>query len=303
MALKVYLGALVAATLLVAGCASRHSVAAHQQPEPLAVQAFEADPASPYAGQMALGAVTGISEFSWFLPEPNRRVFRPRFEAALAASGLSAPDRDQARYVINVHFSDSGGPVIGSHLDAFLVGQVEVVDRLHGRIIFAEPIQAHRHARWPGLTERDWATNGWFEVFNILPFFFDSPWLTVGPRFDTTYPPFAGPEWAPLVPITTRRSDGRLIYADNGQVFGPRSGASRAWQVNAAVTDAVSAAFIRGFARSTGLVISRVLPCDGGDEIETYKIDLMRRGESFVTGPCPALLAVQGAGARSLARR
>lgn len=86
------------AVLTLTACASRDAISARQAPQPLVSQTVRVDAASPFYHQMALGPVTGASQFSWFLPEPNRTILRPRFEAALEQAGLAAPDRDQARY-------------------------------------------------------------------------------------------------------------------------------------------------------------------------------------------------------------
>jgi hypothetical protein len=278
---------------LTAGCASRDAVGAHQIPGPYYGAGVHVPTTSPYSRQMALGAVTGTSQFSWFLPEPNRSVFRPRFQAALESAGLAAPDPAAARYIVSFHFTDIDGPAIGSHMDAEMIGRVTVVDRARGIRIFDEPVAAYREAYWPGIFEDDWRTLAPLHVLSIFPFFFDSPWLSVGPRSDTVYPPYSAPEWVPLVPIRLRESDGVLVRSDTGRVYGARSGAERAWQVNAAVSDALTAAFLRGFADAGHIEVARVIPCTGGADLRALELELMRRGETFITRPCDTEFGVR----------
>lgn len=282
---SIILGAAIAA-LLLTGCADRQSVAAHQMPRPYPSRVAEADPSSAFYRQTALGSVVGTSQFSWFLPEPNRTVFRYRFERALEQSRLAAPNRDHARYVVNFDFSYVDGPVFGSHMDAAMVGRMWIVDRLDGSTVLDEPVSARREAYWPGVLESDWADGRVWDVLNILPFFFDSPWLSVGPRMDTVYPIFSGPEWFPLIPIRMRNTGAELVYGADGRVYGARSGAERAWQVNAAVSDALAAAFLIALSDRGHVDIMRVLPCLGGAEIERIKREMLMRGERFTTTAC-----------------
>lgn len=288
---------------VLSGCADRQSVAAHQMPAPYPTRVAEADPSSSFYRQTALGAVTGTSQFSWFLPRPNRTIFRPRFERALKQSGLAAPDRDLARFVVNFHFDQVEGPIFGSHMDAVLIGRMRIVDRLTGATVMDEPVSAQREAYWPGVMESDWADGGVLHVFNILPFFFDSPWFSVGARSDTVYPIFAGPEWLPLIPIRMRQVDGRLVHGEDGRVYGARSGADRAWQVNAAVSDALAAAFLVALADEGQVNISTVLPCGGGTETRRLQQEMLRRGERFVTMPCRQPPWNVPIGAEAIARR
>ena len=274
------------ATMLVGACADRASVAAHQMPQPYPSGIVRADGASAYYRETALGSVLGTSEFSWFLPEPNRQVFRRRFQRALELSRMAAPDPDHARFLVHFDFDQVQGPVAGSHMDAALIGTMRVEDRLRGTTVLSEPISARRQAYWPGVMESDWADGGVLDVLNILPFFFDSPWLSVGARWDTAYPSFSGPEWMPLIPIRMRPTDGRLVHGENGRVYGARSGATRAWQVNAAVSDALAAAFLTRMAEEGAVDIAPVMPCWGGAEIRREKLNMLRRGERYVTGPC-----------------
>ncbi len=123
-------------------------------------------------------------------------------------------------------------------MDAALLGRVWITDRLTGRIIMDEPVAARREAYWPGVEEAGWADGRVYGVLNILPFFYDSPWFSVGARWDTTYPPYNGPEWFPLIPIRMRETDNALMVGPSGRAYGAWSGAERAWQVNALVSDA-----------------------------------------------------------------
>ncbi len=292
--------------LMLAGltaCADRQSVAAHQMPAPFPTRVVQAGPDTSFYRQTALGAVTGTSGLSWFLPEPNRVVFRARFERMLEQTQLAAPNRNQARFVINFHFDHVDGPVFGSHMDAMMVGRVWVRDRMTGEIILDEPVSARREAYWPGVMEHHWADGRVWDVFTILPFFFDSPWLSVGPRWDTTYPAFSGPEWFPLIPITMRDTGELQIVGEDGRVYGSASGAVRAWQVNAAVSDAISAAFVRHLADLGHVSIHRVLPCTGGAEIRRLQIALHQRGESWTSMPCTTPPSNFPIGAEALARR
>ena len=274
------------AGVLITACADRGSVAAHQMPQPYPSGIVRADGASAYYRQTALGSVLGTSEYSWFLPEPNRQVFRQRFQRALQLSGLAAPNPDHARYLVHFDFTQVEGPVAGSHMEAALIGTMRVEDRLNGATVLSEPISARREAYWPGVMESDWADGGVLDALNVLPFFFDSPWLSVGPRWDTTYPAFSGPEWMPHIPIRMRPTDGRLVHGENGRVYGARSGAARAWQVNTAVSDALAAAFLTRMAEEGAVDIARVMPCWGGAAVRREKLNMLRRGERYVTLPC-----------------
>lgn len=290
------------ATLTMTACASRDAVSARQTPQPLHTQTLRVDAASPFYHQMALGPITGTSQFSWFLPEPNRSILRPRFEAALEQAGLAAPDRNQARYVISLDFDQVHGPDFGSHMDAALLGRVWIEDRMTGQIIFNEPVSARREAYWPGVDEADWATGGVLGVFNIVPFFFDSPWFSVGARWDTTYPPYAGPEWLPLVPIRLRETDTELMVGPSGRSYGAWSGAERAWQVNALVSDALAAAVMRGMADRGMLQISHVLPCLGGTAMREHEQALLGRGERVSRPVCMEVQDDLPVGAEALRR-
>jgi hypothetical protein len=290
-------------TIVLCGCADRQSVAAHQMPAPYPSHVAEADPSSSFYRQTALGSVTGTSQFSWFLPRPNRTVFRSRFDHALRQSGLAAPNRDLARYVVNFDFDHVEGPVFGSHMEAALVGRMRIIDRLTGQIVADEPVSARKEAWWPGVMESDWADGRVLETLNILPFFFDSPWFSVGARSDTVYPSFSGPEWLPLIPIRMRDSDGRLVHGEDGRVYGSRSGADRAWQLNAAVSDALAAAFLMALADRGEVNISKVLPCGGGTAARRLQQEMRLRHERFVTLPCPQAPWNVPIGAEALARR
>lgn len=288
---------------VVAGCADRQSIAAHQMPAPYPTRVAEANASSSFYRQTALGAVTGTSELSWFLPEPNRTIFRARFERMLVQTRLAAPDRNHARFVVNFHFDHVDGPVFGSHMDAMMVGRMRVVDRMTGQTVMDEPVSARREAYWPGVMERHWADGGVWNVLNILPFFFDSPWLVVGPRWDTTYPAFSGPEWLPLIPVRMRDTGTLHVQGEDGRVYGASSGADRAWQVNAAVSDALAAAFLLHLDQLGHVSISRVLPCAGGAEIRRLQIELHQRGERWTSMPCTTPPSNFPVGAEALARR
>ena len=290
------------AALSVAACASKDAIAARQAPQPLTTQSVRVDAASPFYHQMALGPVTGTSQFSWFLPEPNRTILRPRFETALEQAGLAAPDRDQARYVISLDFDAVHGPDFGSHMDAALLGRVWITDRLTGRIIMDEPVAARREAYWPGVEEAGWADGRVYGVLNILPFFYDSPWFSVGARWDTTYPPYNGPEWFPLVPIRMRETDNALMVGPSGRAYGAWSGAERAWQVNALVSDALAAAVMRGMAERDMIEITHVLPCMGGTAMREYEHSLLMRGERVSRPVCGEVVDDLPVGAEALRR-
>jgi len=290
------------AVLTLTACASRDAISARQAPQPLVSQTVRVDAASPFYHQMALGPVTGTSQFSWFLPEPNRTVLRPRFEAALEQAGLAAPDRDQARYVISLDFDHVDGPDFGSHMDAALLGRVWITDRMTGRIVMDEPVSARREAYWPGVDEVDWATGGVYGVLNILPFFFDSPWFSVGASWDTSYPPYSGREWLPLVPIRMRETDNELMIGPSGRAYGAWSGAERAWQVNALVSDALAAAVMRGMARQDMIEITHVLPCLGGTAMREYEHTLLMRGERVSRPVCSEIVDDLPVGAEALRR-
>ncbi|AZU03131.1 hypothetical protein X907_0584 [Glycocaulis alkaliphilus] len=289
--------------LALTACADRQSIAAHQMPMPYPARVAEADPSSSFYRQTALGAVTGTSQFSWFLPEPNRTVFRARFERMLEQTRLAAPRRDHARFVVNFDFDHVDGPVFGSHMDAMMVGRMRVVDRMTGQTVMDEPVSARREAYWPGVMEHHWADGRVWDIFTILPFFFDSPWLAVGPRVDTVYPAFSGPEWFPLIPIGMRDTGALHVRGEDGRVYGARSGADRAWQVNAAVSDALAAAFLLHLEQHGQVSIARVLPCGGGAEIRRLQIELMGRGERFVSMPCTTPPTNLPIGAEALARQ
>ncbi|KAA5803592.1 hypothetical protein F1654_07255 [Alkalicaulis satelles] len=293
---------LATALLVAAGCADRQSIAAHQMPAPYPSRVAEVGPSSSFYRQTALGAVTGTSELSWFLPEPNRTVFRARFERMLAQTRLAAPDRNHARFVVNFDFDYVDGPVFGSHLDAMMVGRMTVTDRMTGALVMDEPVSARREAYWPGVMERHWADGRVWDVLNILPFFFDSPWLTVGPRWDTTYPAFSGPEWFPLIPVRMRDTGTLNVVGEDGRVYGAASGADRAWQVNAAVSDALGAAFLLHLESLGHVAISRVLPCEGGAEIRQLQIELHQRAERWTSMPCTTPPSNFPIGAEALAR-
>lgn len=290
------------AALSVTACASKDAVAARQTPQPLITQSVRVDAASPFYHQMALGPITGTSQFSWFLPEPNRSVLRPRFEAALQQAGLAAPDRDQARYVIALDFDRVHGPDFGSHMDAALIGRVWITDRLTGQVILSEPVSARREAYWPGIDEAAWANGGFYGALNILPFFFDSPWFSVGARWDTTYPPYSGPEWFPLVPIRLRETDNELLVGPSGREYGAWSGADRAWQVNALVSEALAAAVMRSMAEREMIEITHVLPCLGGAALREYELTLLGRGERVSRPACDEVLDDLPVGAEALRR-
>ena len=290
------------AALFVTACASRDAISARQAPQPLITHSVRGDAASPFYHQMALGPVTGTSQFSWFLPEPNRTILRPRFEAALEQAGLAAPNHDQARYVISLDFDHVDGPDFGSHMDAALLGRVWITDRMTGRIVLDEPVSARREAYWPGIDEADWADGGVYGVLNVLPFFFDSPWFSVGARWDTTYPPYSGPEWLPLVPIRMRETDNQLMVGPSGRAYGARSGAERAWQVNALVSDALAAAMMRTMAQREMIEITHVLPCLGGTAMREYEHSLLMRGERVSRPICSELVDDLPVGAEALRR-
>jgi len=275
---------------LVSGCASREAISAFQQPEPLPQRAIHVQEGSPFSEQMTLGSVVGISAFSWFLPEPNRSTFIPRFHAALAATGLKAPDRDLARFVVNFEFFDSDGAMIGGHLDAELVGYAWVVDRLTGDVIFADDVHAYREVHWPGIFEHQWVTGTWADVVNILPFYYDSPWFTVGPLDWNGIAYDGGADFGPGTPMISRPTDGRLYYSEHGRAFGSFYGPARAAQVNAAAIDALSAAFFKSFSEHFDIPIRHVLPCGAGEDVEALKLELHRRGEAYVTTPCPDVM-------------
>jgi len=286
-----------------AACADRQSIAAHQMPHPYPTHIASADPSSSFYRQTALGAVTGVSELSWILPKPNRTVFRARFERMLAQTRLAAPNRHHARFVVNFHFDHVDGPVFGSHMDAMMVGRMQVIDRMTGQIVMDEPVGAHREAYWPGVMERDWADGRVLDALIILPFFLDSPWLTVGPRWDTVYPARSGPEWFPLIPVRMRDTGGLHVGGDEGRIYGDYSGARRAWQVNAAVSDALGAAFLRHLENLGHVSIARVLPCGGGTEIRQLQIAIHQRGERWVSPPCTTPPSNFPVGAEALQRR
>lgn len=300
---KILLGLIVLVSLVATGCASRDSVAAHQNPQPLDYQIAMASPSNSFYQQMALGPVLGTSQFSWFLPEPNRSILRPRFEAALDAAGLAAPNRDLARYVIELELTDVRGPSFGSHMDAALIGYVRIHDRMTGRWALNEPVYAYEEAYWPGISEAQWANGGYLGVFNIFPFFFDSPWLSVGPRKDTVYPPYSGPEWVPLVPIRMRRTDNTLQIGPSGQTYGAWSGAERAWQVNALVSDALAAAVMQAMVGRGLIDPVHVLPCGGSADIRERQHAYIMRGERVARAGCETVYDDLPVGAEALRRR
>ena len=280
---------LLACSLLI-GCAGREAISAFQQPAQLPQRALLVQEGTQFSRQMTLGSVVGISEYSWFLPEPNRATFVPRFNAALSATGLQAPDRDLARYTVNFEFFESDGAMIGGHLDVELVGYVWVVDRVTDDVIFADDVHAYREVFWPGIFEHQWVTGTWSDVINILPFFSDSPWFTIGPVDWNGVPYDGGADWGPGTPMISRPTDGRLYYSENGRPYGSFWGPARAAQVNAAAIDALTAAFLKSFAEHFEIPVRRVLPCDGGPDLAALKLELLRSGQAYVSTPCPDVL-------------
>ena len=58
-------------------------------------------------------------------------------------------------------------------------------------------------------------------------------------------------------------------------------------------TPETTAAFLRGFADAGHIEVARVIPCTGGADLRALELELMRRGESFITRPCDAEFGVR----------
>jgi hypothetical protein len=255
------------AALVVAGCASKSNVAALQRPHAPARWALDLQNGDPFSESIAVSSVTGISQYSWFLPEANRSRFKPLLESGLARAGLLAPSADDALYHLTVDFQQSEGSTIGGHMDASMVGTYRLVDAYTRAVVFETTVEADASAIFPGLTEQD------FRSERVLE------WLLLAPLFPAMFPEantYTAPGVVETLPTSTEQSN--LV----GDFYGYR----RSNQVIHLMMQQSIARFIGDFVAAEDLPVIAILPCGRSPRLDSMKLDLTLRGYRWTTTAC-----------------
>jgi hypothetical protein len=257
------------AALIVVGCASKSNVAALQRPHAPARWTIDLQNGDPFSESIAVPSVTGISQYSWFLPEADRTRFKPLLESGLARAGLLAPSSEEALYHLTVDFQQSEGVTIGGHMDASMTGTYRLLDAYTSAIVFETTVDADASAIFPGLIEQDFLSGRVID------------WLLLAPLFPALFPEansYTSPGVVQTLPVNVERSN--LV----GDFYGYR----RSDQVVHLMMQQSIARFIGDLVVAEDLPVLAILPCGRSPQLDQMKLDLTLRGHRWITTACRA---------------
>ena len=101
--------------------------------------------------------VEGMSQQSYIFSKPNQQLLRPLLVGALENSGLLAHTREEARYALQIHFTDIHANSVGFDFAGRSTAIYNIVSRATGEVVFSDTINANFLVKYPELNERDFA--------------------------------------------------------------------------------------------------------------------------------------------------
>lgn len=104
---------------------------------------------------LELDYISGMSQRDYLFEEPNQGLFRPMVSNALASSGLEAQTAAEARYALQIEFTELESKAFGRHFAGKTSATYRVVDRVTGQAIYENLIRSNFLAEYPGLNEDD----------------------------------------------------------------------------------------------------------------------------------------------------
>lgn len=102
-----------------------------------------------------LDYISGMSQRDYLFEEPNQGLFRPMLGEALVASGLAARTKPEARYALQVEFSDIDTAAFGRHFAGKTEATYRIIDRQTNGVVYQNVIRSSFIAEYPGLNEDD----------------------------------------------------------------------------------------------------------------------------------------------------
>lgn len=258
---KITTTCLVGLVFTLGACANKATVAELQKPVKPFSQAMLIEEGSEFYKSFAVSSVTGMSNYSWFFPEPNRTIFKPFLASALNQAGMHASENQAARYHVTVEFSAVDGATIGGHMDAYLRGRYIVTDTFMNEIIYDDFHSSYSEAFFPGLTEQDFVAGrleNWLDLdaLGLLPFV----------ENDANHP------------VSKIMTEAEHDYRSGEKFAGAFNGNVRSAQVNRHVMRRNIASFMKGFREYQGLKPVMYLPCNGGPRVDDMRMDLIKEG-------------------------
>lgn len=104
---------------------------------------------------LELDFITGMSQRDYLFEEPNQELFRPMVSQALASSGLAARTNPEARYALQIEFTELDSAAFGRHFAGKSSATYRIVDRRTGGVVYQNEIRSNFLAEYPGLNESD----------------------------------------------------------------------------------------------------------------------------------------------------
>ena len=106
---------------------------------------------------VAIDYIEGMSQRSSLFSKPNQEMYRPMLAMALDRAGLLARSPAEARYALQISFSDLHANAIGFDFAGRSTAQYRIVSRLTGETVYAGDVNANFLVIYPELNERDLA--------------------------------------------------------------------------------------------------------------------------------------------------
>ncbi|MAK61528.1 MAG: hypothetical protein CMK09_11150 [Ponticaulis sp.] len=101
--------------------------------------------------------VEGMSQRSYIFNKPNQQLFRPMLTGALDRAGLLARSHAEARYALQIHFSEIKANSFGTDFAGRSHATYRIVSRLTGEVVYEGDVGANFLVKYPELNERDLA--------------------------------------------------------------------------------------------------------------------------------------------------
>jgi hypothetical protein len=104
---------------------------------------------------LELDYISGMSRRDYLFEEPNQELFNPMVRQALDKSGLAARTDPEARYALQIEFTDLDSAAFGRHFAGKTSATYRIVDRRTNGVVYQNTIRSNFVAEYPGLNEDD----------------------------------------------------------------------------------------------------------------------------------------------------
>lgn len=107
---------------------------------------------------VTLDYVKGMSQRSYVMSKPNQEVYREMLNWSLARANLLAETPVEARYALQVEFSDLDTEAFGADFAGRSQATYRIIDRWNGNLVYENTVGSYFLAIYPRLNEDDFAT-------------------------------------------------------------------------------------------------------------------------------------------------